>query len=138
MKSPAENIKDLLVAADATNYKFGTNLFISAMPDIPANCITVYDTGGMPPVETLDEKITYNDSVQVLVRNKSYQAGWDISMAIMRILISVGNVTLNTDTRVLIVFPRTGINNLPTTGDVAKVGQYQFFSTNFIIRRHQL
>jgi hypothetical protein len=138
MKSPAENIKDLLVAADATKYKFAVNLFVSSEPTTPVDCITVYDTGGITPAETLDGIVTYNDTVQVLVRNKSYQTGWDIAMAIVRILLNVTNVTLNTDTRVLIILPRAGISNVPTTGDVTKVGQYQYFSTNFIIRRQQL
>lgn len=47
MATPAEHLKNILVTAGLGT--FGTNLFVSKMPDLPDLCITLYDSGGETP-----------------------------------------------------------------------------------------
>jgi len=62
---PSEDIKDLIDADSDLGLTFGTDLFVSEMPETPDACVCVYDTGGFPP----DPNHTYDHpSVQVRVR----------------------------------------------------------------------
>lgn len=49
-----------------------TNLFIGHMPDTPNNCITIYETGGLPPSIELPRM---SPTFQILIRNTSYATG---------------------------------------------------------------
>jgi hypothetical protein len=60
----------------------GTDIFASKEPDSPDNCITIYNTGGLPDeclsVTSDDEMCTF----QVRVRNNSYVNGYVVMDAI--------------------------------------------------------
>lgn len=64
-----------------------STIFVGLEPEAPANCVTVYDTGG-GEVET-DEVDVFNPSFQVRVRHKSYQAGYTLAAAIRDSLLGL-------------------------------------------------
>lgn len=82
MNALAIDIKDMITDDSSLGYTFGTDLFISRMPNSPNNCITLYDISGASPDIGLQKEIYYRDGVQFVVRNNSYveamAAAWDI------------------------------------------------------------
>lgn len=73
MNCPARDIVTLLESSPFGLGTFGQTLFVSREPTSPDDCVTVYDTGGFPP----DVVANYQrPTVQVRVRNKSYESGW--------------------------------------------------------------
>ena len=74
MNAPSIDIKDMLVAA-SLGLTFAVNLFIGNEPPKPNNCVTIFDTMGAAPDTTLDRLSLYNPSIQIRVRNSSYEAG---------------------------------------------------------------
>jgi hypothetical protein len=57
---------------------FATNLFIGKEPAKPINCVTIFDTSGMPPYMGLDTVGYEYPSIQIRVRNSSYVTGWNL------------------------------------------------------------
>ena len=54
----------------------GTNLFVGSEPNTPADCSTLYDTGGRAPYQDFDgSNWVYHPSVQIRVRNAAYLTG---------------------------------------------------------------
>jgi len=78
MNPSSEDIKDMLEAESALAFTFGTDLFIGKEPATPDNCVTLFDTGGMPPQLTLtgQGEDYFYPSIQVRVRNRAYMTGW--------------------------------------------------------------
>ena len=76
----------------------GLNLFVGSEPTSPANVITIYDTGGYPPDQTLDGDLIYRHSIQIRLRNTSYPTGF-AQMALIRDTITplVRSVINNAD-----------------------------------------
>ena len=73
------DMKDILVAFGYGT--FGDTIHIGKEPDKPANCITLYDMGGLEQ----NAKISLdNIRFQVRVRNKSYINGYNILDRIKR------------------------------------------------------
>lgn len=75
MNLPSQDIKSILESA-GLGLTFGVNLFIGSEPvSPPAACVTIYDTPGFSPADTLypGESI-YRPAIQVKVRNPSYVA----------------------------------------------------------------
>jgi hypothetical protein len=122
MNSVSEDIKDIL-----TGYTFKTNLFISAQPPTPVNCVTLYDTGGTSPRGTFDKQTIYRDNLQVLVRDVSYLAGWDIAKDIADQLHNITGETKN-GTKYILIELRSGIETFVQD-------DYTEFSVNFQITR---
>ncbi len=61
----------------------GTDIFLSQLPASPDNVVVLYPTGGFPQDLPLpDVKMT----VQVLVRDKSYQTGYERIWRILNLL----------------------------------------------------
>ena len=80
MSAPSVDIKDMLVAGSSPALTFKKDLFIGAEPDIPNNCVTIYDTPGGPPQLTMDATEEYEyKSAQVRVRDIDYQTGWNLA-----------------------------------------------------------
>ena len=54
----------------------GTNVFVGSEPTTPADCVTLYDTGGSAPYQDYSgtEFVTH-PSVQIRVRNSAYLTG---------------------------------------------------------------
>jgi hypothetical protein len=54
---------------------FATNLFIGREPAQPKDCVTIYDTPGLPPYIGLNDTGYEYPSIQIRVRNTSYLYG---------------------------------------------------------------
>jgi len=84
MNSASEDVKDMLVAESSLGLTFATNLFIGREPSTPDDCVTIFDTSGLPPQLTLKQgEDYYYPSVQIRVRNNSFQTGWTLANNIM-------------------------------------------------------
>lgn len=78
---PSFDLKDMLVdmfsasdSSSAFDLVFGTNLFLSSLPEIPHNAVCLYDTGGLPQLQYDLER----PNVQVRVRHLSYLTGYQL------------------------------------------------------------
>lgn len=60
---------------------FGRNLFIGREPSAPANCLTIYPTGGYAPDVS---RPTETPTVQIRIRNTSYVTGYNIGHTIIK------------------------------------------------------
>lgn len=81
MNIPSKDIADLLAAQGSLSLTFATNLFVGREPTSPDNCVMVFDTPGRPPQLTLGAQADegyYYPSIQIRVRNNSYEDGWDL------------------------------------------------------------
>jgi len=75
MTSIADEIAGYL-ATKITGLAVGTNLFVGGEPEAPANAVTVYDTGGFSPHQTVaGTRFVRHPSIQIRVRNSSFVAG---------------------------------------------------------------
>lgn len=90
MNAPVEDIKDMLEAG--TSLVFQTDLFIGLGPTSPDNYVALRDSGGRPPVA----QYTYRyPTVQVYVRNNSYESGQAQAEVVMQCLHAIANETWN-------------------------------------------
>jgi hypothetical protein len=85
MLAPAQDVKDMLEdatwdssSASSLGLIFKTNLFVGKEPTKPINCVTLYDTPGFAPYLGLNDIGYEYPSIQVRVRNDSYENGWVI------------------------------------------------------------
>jgi len=79
MNPCSEDIKDMLVAESSLGLVFATNLFVGKEPSNPDDCVTIYDTGGMPPQLTFQQgENYYYPSIQIRVRSIDYLTGWNL------------------------------------------------------------
>lgn len=96
MKSPSDDIKDILETESSLGLTFAQNLFVGFEPDSPDTCVTIFDTPGMPPDLNYDKGEIYDrPSVQVRVRSKSYITAWNLISNIKRILHGKAHETWN-------------------------------------------
>lgn len=95
MNAPSEDIKDHLIGVSVLTLTFGTDLYISEMPDEPHECVCIYDTGGA----IAEPHITYErPTFQIRVRGArgKYQDAYDIAQAIKVELNGANGITLGT------------------------------------------
>ena len=103
MNAPSIDLKDMLEAESSLGLTFATDLFIGKEPSEPDNCVTIYDTPGMPPGLGLDKDDKYQyPSIQVRVRNNSYVTGWNLANDIMDALHGRAHETWNSTYYMLI------------------------------------
>lgn len=78
MITPSKSIATML-AADGFG-TLATDIFYTTLPGQPDNAVAVIDTGGLAPVKEIPglRKVT----VQILVRNKEYDAGFEMAQDI--------------------------------------------------------
>lgn len=76
MNPSSVDVKDMLEAASSLSLTFKDNLFVGREPQEPNNCATVYDTPGRGPLLALNAVRYDYPSIQVRVRDTSYQDGW--------------------------------------------------------------
>jgi hypothetical protein len=99
MQAASIDIKDLLIDESSLGLAFATNLFIGKEPSSPNNCVTIFDTASFPPMLTLDRNGNYEyPSVQIRIRNTSYQTAWDLANTIKDLLHGSGQVTMENGT----------------------------------------
>ncbi len=94
MKSPAEDIKDVLESSAVGIGTFGTDLFVSKEPSEPDACTTIYDTPGQEP----EAGYRYDrPGVQVRVRGTAggYQAAYAKIEDVKEALHGLGDETWN-------------------------------------------
>lgn len=92
---PSKDIAEILVAK-IPGLQLGQNVFISQEPTAPDNTITVFDTPGAGSERTIDKLSTYQFvSVQVRVRNTSYEAGMQLVQKIVSALHLLSNTVIN-------------------------------------------
>ena len=94
MNPVCEDIKDML-EAESLGLTFGSNLFISREPEVPDNCVTLYDIPGSVPDIGLQAESYYRDGFQIRVRNNTYTAGMAQIFSIMDNLQGRANETWN-------------------------------------------
>ena len=97
MNAVGEDIKDMLEdSSSGLGLTFGTDLFIAREPTKPDQCVTIFDTGGLPNQLTLGmEGNYYYPSIQIRVRSNSYTDGWELIQNIMISLHGRGQETWN-------------------------------------------
>ena len=105
MNAPSKDIKDYLLtqSADSSStldFTFGTNLFISLLPETSVLATAIFDTPGMSP----DPTNIRNPSIQILVRGKvgGYETAWAKMEAIIAELHALANTTINNTLYILI------------------------------------
>lgn len=75
----------------------GNNLFLSLLPETPANVVAVIENSGMAPVFTQGSSHLpriERPEIQVLVRNDTYSAGRALAESIYRLLTQITNQTI--------------------------------------------
>ena len=95
MNPPSEDLKDILESsAAALGLTFGTDLFISKMPDNPDICYCLYDYPGEPPEVNYEYDMP---SVQVRIRGKKggYRNAWLAAKDIRDVLHGIHNEEWN-------------------------------------------
>jgi hypothetical protein len=132
MNSSAYDIKDYLLdksddSGSSLDLVFGTNLFVSILPETPDIVIAIFDTSGMEP----DPHNIRNSSIQILVRGKvgGYNETWDKAEEITECVSLISNLSINA-TKYLLAWKNTEPNHV---GNDTK-GR-PIFSCNFRIKR---
>ncbi len=91
-KTPANIIANVLATAIPAYVNIGTNAFVGFLPDAPANCIAIYDSGGGEQ----DSNVKLDThSIQILGRNADYQTGYNLLNLIKANLQSIDPTTLD-------------------------------------------
>jgi len=85
-KTPATFIANIIQICLPTDFVLGTNMFVGFMPDKPASCICLMDSGGgeQDSINKIDEH-----SIQILGRNSDYKNGYNLLNKIKVILQSI-------------------------------------------------
>ena len=125
--SPAEDVKDILESSSAAlSLTGGTNLFIATLPTSPDNCVSLYTYGGNPQEQYDHER----PSVQVIIRNRSYQTGYALARDIKYALHDQYNNKSVNGTRYI---------RIHCISDILELGQDEKnrykFSVNFMTER---
>jgi hypothetical protein len=71
------------------------NVFLNRESAKPINCVTIYDTPGMPPYLGLDTIGYEYPSIQIRVRNDTQKNGWDFIERIKDSLHGLNQLTVN-------------------------------------------
>lgn len=97
MTAPSVGAKDLLVAAGIGTFGDATAtwpIYISKMPDAPANCITLSDSGGLAPNPKW--LLDFPD-ISVVVRGEDYASTYAKMRDIKNKLLGLPNQDINGD-----------------------------------------
>lgn len=128
MKAVSEDIAKILEAN--TSLVIGVDLFISKQPELPINCVTVYDTGGAPSLLTYGRDRTLRHTVMVWVRDHFFERGVGKCNTIIQVLDGLANFEMEDGTKYLFVKLFSGPNNLGTNDEL-----YFSWSLNFEVMR---
>lgn len=100
MNTPAKDTADYLVLSGVTEAFGGStdwSVYVGREPLLPANVVTVYDTGG-PTGPLIDLR---RPSVQVRVRSDDYEDGWVKANEILQTLVEPFEGVSVTDAKIL-------------------------------------
>lgn len=95
MNASSIDIADILEAESSLELIFATNLFVGKEPTTPVDTVTIFDTSSIPPKLGFNNDIYEQPSVQIRVRSKDYQTGWNLIDSIKNTLHGRGNETWN-------------------------------------------
>jgi len=95
MTAPSEDIKDYIVSLGTLGLTFATNLFIANEPAEPNNCVTIKDYGGYGTDLGLTTQGYERPSIQIMVRNTGYIAGYALAESIQVALHGLSHQTIN-------------------------------------------
>lgn len=95
MNSPSDDVREMLEAQSSLGLIFRTNLFVGREPSVPAECVTIYDTGAYAPGLTLDGLRYERPTIQIRVRDKSQMDGYALIQRIVAFLHGVNHETWN-------------------------------------------
>ena len=129
MNSPAIDIKDMLVAESSLGLIYATNLFVQKEPISPIEVVTIYDTFGYSPQLTLDKAQYEYPAVQIRVRSKHQDVGYQLAYAIMTALHGRSHETWN-ETLYTLIRCSSG----PALLDWDENGRVHFI-INFLVQR---
>ena len=93
MNSTSVDIKNLLDADSGLGLTFATDLFVGREPTSPSNTVTIFDAVGLSTEEALDDEGYDKLSIQIRVRNTSYENGFALATQIKDFLHGRANVT---------------------------------------------
>ena len=127
MNSPAVDIAGILATAGVGT--IATDLFVSEQPDLPDECVTVFDTGGFPPESNYIYK---KPTVNIRVRGKrgGYVNAYAVAKSVQDALHDLTNEDIDSVNRIISVW---------CMGDVIALGKDEQgrpqLSLNFRIHR---
>ena len=81
-----------------TSLVLGTNLFLGRLPDTPSTCVSVYETGGLTPIEAMGGSSLpafIQPRAQLLVRAASYAAAASLAEDCFKKLTLIDNEALS-------------------------------------------
>lgn len=99
------------IGASLSGFTVGTNVFMALRPDSPDRCITVYETPGFRPVETMADGVqVLRPGLQVVCRAsfEDYPTARDDAVAVRDLLAAVSDATLS-GVSVMRVAPISGV-----------------------------
>ena len=94
MNAMSKDIVAILEDESSLGLIFATNLFTGREVTSPSNCVTIFDTTSTPPQLTLDTQGYEYPSVQIRVRNTSYQTAWALIESIKAVLHGLSQKTI--------------------------------------------
>jgi hypothetical protein len=107
MNAPSIDIVAMLEDESVLGLTFTENLFIGKEPAKPDDCVIVFDTGGLPPQLTLGDQGYEFPSVNIRVRSRDYQTGWNLIDDIKTLLHGRAHETWN-DTLYTVIYCASG------------------------------
>lgn len=78
MNAPSIDIMDMLLAESSFDLSLGANLFIGKEKPHPDDITVIYDIAGGQPSLTMDRCNYERPAVQVKVRSRDYENGWNL------------------------------------------------------------
>lgn len=114
MNPVSVDIKDILVKE--CGFVFAQDLFISAIPAEPYNCVVIYDTSNEEIQNTYDNENYRFESIMIWVRDVDYGSAYIKANSIISVLNNRANFVLN-GSRYLYCSMRSGINGIEGFAD---------------------
>ena len=95
-KDIAQKLALLTVSSSVLKFTVGSNLFVGREPTTPDNCVTIVDRPSWPIGINLDGSGEFDyASIQIRVRNISYDKGAEMMQEIIKLLHGINNFTIN-------------------------------------------
>lgn len=95
-KDIAQKLAALTVSSSTLKFTIGSNLFVGRQPTNPENCVTIVDRPSWPLGVNLDGSGEFDyASIQVMIRDISYDKGAETMQAIIKLLHGINNFTIN-------------------------------------------
>ena len=96
MNAPSIDIADLLIlSSSGLSFVQGTDLFIGQEPDIPDECITIYDRPGFAPENIIEVYDKPGFMVRIRGAKKDYSGAYNNAQDIKEYLHKMADETIN-------------------------------------------